>query len=130
VNSEITSEIVKRGENIAVNPINTRFPVFSENSEDNDFSLLSPKMEQDFTNPSVVIDFGNGEKGIADLQKGIGEGTSDGLPTVALCKKRLGTLESKKRNGAVSEATYQKGIIFWNDQLEKAKSRGVGNGNN
>ena len=110
-----------------VNPIAAMFAASGENGEnhqtDNDLSLLSPKIEQDFTNPSVVIDFGNGEKGLQDLQEGAGVDTSDGLPTVGDCKKRIGTLESKKRKGAVSEATYQKGIVFWNEELQKAQGR-------
>jgi len=128
-NSE-NSETVKLGENAVVNPINTTLQRNSENSEihqtrnsENDYSLIFPIFEEDFTNPSVVVNFENSETSLQDLQKGAGDGGNDGFHTVAYCKKRLGTVESNRKRGQVSDKTYHKAVEFWTNEIANAQAR-------
>jgi hypothetical protein len=128
-NSE-NSETVKLGENAVVNPINTTLQRNGENGEnhqtrnsENDYSLIFPIFEQDFTNPSVVVSSENRETSLQDIQKGAGQGVSDGFRTVAYCKKRLGTVESNRKRGQVSDKTYNESIEYWKNEIAKAQAR-------
>jgi hypothetical protein len=127
---------VKRGENVAVNPITTALHRNSENSEihhsDNDLSLLSPKTEGDFTNPSVVVDFGNGEKGIEDLQEGAGYDPHKGLSSAQDCRDTISKIKNKFANGKYKkEATFENALQTWTQKLKEAIAReGLKRGNN